>query len=186
MKKKNKKYICVFCGSSEGNTNLYLKSARKAGEIIGKYNFNLVYGAGGVGLMGQVANSAYEHGIKIIGVIPTFLTKKETPMKRIRMIKTKTMRTRKAKMYNLADIFLVLSGGLGTLDELTEVLTLIQLKQIERKKLLILNTKNYWNDFIKLLKKMVNEGFLNQKILDSIVILNNISELDKYLKNIDN
>ena len=133
MKKRN---ICVFCGASSGSRPEFQILAGKVGKLIGENNFNLIYGAGSTGLMGACAKSAKKSGSKIFGVMPNFLARIEKPLNDINIISTTTMRTRKAIMYKKAFVFIILPGGIGTLDECVEVLTLIQLKQIKEKKII--------------------------------------------------
>ena len=128
-----KKNICVFCGASSGSTPNYKILAEKVGKMIGENNFNLIYGAGSTGLMGSCAKSAKRYGAKVFGVMPNFLARIEKPLDDINIKYTSTMRTRKAIMYRKASLFIILPGGIGTLDECVEVLTLIQLKQIKEK-----------------------------------------------------
>ena len=179
MKKKN---ICVFCGASASSDPDYSKLANKVGELIGKHNFNLVYGAGNTGLMGDCAKAAKNSGSKIYGVIPSFLTKIEKPLDNINIKFTSNMRTRKAMMYKLSSLFIILPGGIGTLDECVEVLTLIQLKQIKQKKVVIFNFKNYWDFLLKLLKKMKNENFLDKNFHSDLIEINNINKFESFLK----
>ena len=180
MIKKNK--ICVFCGASIGSDPIYINAARKAGKIIGENNFDFVFGGGSVGLMGEAARSAQKFGSKVHGVIPKFLTKNEIPLRRINLTITKTMRTRKAKMYKISSMFIVLPGGIGTLDELVEILTLIQLKQIQNKPVLLLNINGLWDPILVMFKKMINEGFLNKNNLIHFTDLNNVAKLNSFIK----
>ena len=130
MKKNQKKRICVFCGASSGKNLINQKSATEIGKIIGDLNFDFVFGGGSSGLMGHAARSAILSGAKVYGVIPNFLTQRETPLEKINLTVTQTMRDRKAKMYKISSAFIILPGGIGTLDEFIEILTLIQLDQI--------------------------------------------------------
>ena len=182
MKNNIKKKVCIFCGSSFGKDKSYFKITKEIGNLIGTLNYDLVYGGGHVGLMGLVANAARKSGSKINGVIPKFLQKREIPMQNIDLTITKTMRVRKAKMYKMSSLFLILNGGIGTLDELVEVLTLIQLKQIQNKPVLILNVKGFWNPVFKMFHKMIDEGFLNQITLNNFLIIKNTEEFKIFLK----
>ena len=177
-----KKNICVFCGASSGSTNDYLILAETVGKLIGENNFNLIYGAGSTGLMGACAKSAKRSGAKVFGVMPNFLARFEKPLDDINIKFTSTMRTRKAMMYKKASLFLILPGGIGTLDECVEVLTLIQLKQIKEKKIIIFNYKNYWDLLIKLLEKMKKENFMNDNFYSDLVELNDLNKLKTLLK----
>lgn len=177
-----KKKICVFCGSSKGNYDYYQALASNVGNLIGKYDFDFVYGAGSTGLMGTCANSAKKSGAMVYGVIPNFLTKIEQPPNNINLKITSNMRTRKALMYKLSSLFIILPGGIGTLDECVEVLTLMQLKQLKNKKILILNFKNYWDHLFKLFKKMEIEGFVKNSFSCNFIKIKSIDELENFLK----
>ena len=178
----SKKNICVFCGSSSGSDPDYQLVVEQIGQIIGKNNFNLIYGAGSTGLMGACAKFAKKNGSKVYGVIPNFLGNIEKPLEKINVTFTKTMRTRKAIMYKKASMFLVLPGGIGTLDECVEVLTLIQLKQIKEKKIVIFNYKNYWDLLIKLLEKMKKEKFMHDSFHSDLIEIKDIDKLKTLLK----
>ena len=182
MKNNISKKICVFCGSSSGKNLFYQNTAKEVGKLIGDLNYDLVFGGGNKGLMGLLAKSAHLYGANIQGVIPNFLTKIETPMNNIELTVTNTMRTRKAKMYKMSNLFLILNGGIGTLDECIEVLTLIQLKQIYQKPVLILNVDGFWEPLFKMFNKMVEEGFLKERHLKNFTELKNIKELKTFLK----
>ena len=177
-----KKNICVFCGASSGSSPKFITLAEEIGKMIGENNFNLIYGAGSTGLMGECAKSAQQSGAKVFGVMPNFLARIEKPLDDINVKFTSTMRTRKAMMYKKASLFIVLPGGIGTLDECVEVLTLIQLKQIRQKKIIIFNYKNYWSFLIKLLKKMKKEKFMNGDLYLDLIELKDLNKLKTFLK----
>ena len=177
-----KKNICVFCGASSGSGPEFHILAEKIGTLIGENNFNLIYGAGGTGLMGACAKSALQSGAKVFGVMPNYLARIEKPLDGINTRFTTTMRSRKAIMYKKSSLFLILPGGIGTLDECVEVLTLIQLKQIREKKIIIFNYKNYWNFLIKLLEKMKKEKFMNDNFYSDLIELHDLNKLKTLLK----
>ena len=114
--------------------------------------------------------------------MPNFLARVEKPLNGINTRFTTTMRSRKAIMYKKASLFIILPGGIGTLDECVEVLTLIQLKQIKEKKIIIFNYKNYWNFLIKLLEKMKKEKFMNDNFYSDLIELNDLNKLKTLLK----
>ena len=182
MNKSKKKKICVFCGASSGKKNKNQQVANELGKIIGDLNFDLVFGGGSRGLMGHVARSANFYGAKVYGIIPYFLTQKEPPLENINLTVTKTMRTRKAKMYKLSSIFIILPGGIGTLDEFIEVLTLIQLNQIKNKPILILNINDYWKPIFEMFENMIREGFLDKSNLENFIEFQNTKNLKSFLK----
>ena len=183
MRKKQKKRICVFCGASSGKKLINQQTAYEIGKIIGDLNFDFVYGGGNSGLMGHAARSSILAGSKVYGVIPNFLTQMEPPLEKIDLTFTKTMRTRKAKMYKISSAFIILPGGIGTLDEFIEVLTLIQLKQIKNKPVLVLNINDYWKPIFVMFEKMIEEGFLKKCNLENFIEFKKTEHLKSFLKN---
>jgi len=175
--------VCVFCGASFGNAPDYQTYAKEIGALIGSSDSTLVYGGGKVGLMGIVADSVLAHSGKVIGIIPDFLHKREVAHEGLtELYIVASMHERKMRMADLADAFIVLPGGLGTLDELVEILTWKQLSLID-KPVAVLNVKDYFDSFISLLKQMISEGFLNQNSLDELRISDNPKELFASLRN---
>ena len=177
------KSICVFCGSSPGRDGRYIDDAKAFGEILGREKIGLVFGGGGVGLMGTVARAAREAGSEVTGIIPTFLVNRERPeaAHSTKTIVTKDMHERKHKMFELADAFVALPGGIGTLEELVEQLTWIQLGQ-HQKPLLVLNTKGFWNPLLKLLENFRDVGFLGQHAIDNLLIAEKVEDILPKLK----
>jgi uncharacterized protein (TIGR00730 family) len=151
--------ICVFCGSSHGKDPAYTTAARRFGALMAENGFDLVFGGGGVGLMGEIALAVRNGGGKVTGIIPDFLRHVEPPLKIANeLIITRDMNERKARMFAAADTFVVLPGGLGTLDELAEVLTGAQLQQ-HAKPIVIINVKRFFGPFFKLIDHMVANDF---------------------------
>src|SRR5262245_22885594 len=135
--------ICVFCGSSHGGDPLYTETARRFGTLMVKEGFDLVFGGGGVGLMGETALAVSQAGGKVLGIIPSFLQHLEPPLQiKSEIVITESMNERKALMFAAADGFAVLPGGLGTLDELAEAFTGAQLR-LHAKPIVLVNVKNY-------------------------------------------
>ncbi len=176
--------ICVFCGSSPGRDHTFIDDARKFGELLGREKINLVFGGGGVGLMGAVARAASDAGSEVTGIIPTFLVNRERPeaAHSTKTIVTKDMHERKHKMFEMADAFVALPGGIGTLEELVEQLTWIQLGQ-HKKPLLILNTKGFWNPLLALLDNFRDIGFVGQHAIDNLLVAGNVEEILPMLRN---
>jgi uncharacterized protein (TIGR00730 family) len=151
--------ICVFCGSSHGADPVYTEAARAFGTQMVEEGFDLVFGGGGVGLMGEVALSVSKAGGKILGIIPGFLKHLEPPLNVVsEIVVTDSMNDRKARMFAAADSFAVLPGGLGTLDEFAEVLTGAQLRQHD-KPIVLVNIKNYFAPLVGLIDHFVAHGF---------------------------
>jgi uncharacterized protein (TIGR00730 family) len=154
------KRICVFCGSSSGESPVYLESATRVGEILAREGLGLVYGGSRVGLMGRLADSVLEHGGEVIGVIPRALVNREVAhggLTELRIVAS--MHERKAVMAELSDAFIALPGGLGTLEELFEVVTWSQLG-LHQKPSGVLDVRGYYQPLIAFLDHAVNEGFL--------------------------
>lgn len=163
--------ICVFCGSSHGSDPAYTATARRFGELMAKQGFDLVFGAGGVGLMGEVAGAAAKAGARVTGIIPDFLRHLEPPLATSsEIIVTQSMNERKARMWASSDAFAVLPGGIGTLDELAEALTGAQLK-VHSKPIVLVNTKNYFVPLIALLEHFVAQQFMRASVLDLIQVV---------------
>ena len=158
--------ICVFCGSSHGVDPDYTVAAQRLGDLLVENGFELVFGGGGVGLMGEVAISVSRGGGKILGIIPGFLRHLEPPLEvRSQIVITDSMNERKAKMFDACDGFAILPGGLGTLDEFFEALTNAQL-HLHTKPIVLVNTKDYFAPLLKLIDHIVAEGFAQGAIRD--------------------
>lgn len=178
------KSICVFCGSSPGRSGRFIDDARTFGEILGKERIRLIFGGGGVGLMGAVARAASDAGGEVTGIIPTFLVNRERPeaAHSTETIVTKDMHERKHRMFELADAFVALPGGIGTLEELIEQLTWIQLGQ-HKKPLLILNTEGFWDPLLTLLENFRDMGFVGQHAIDNLLVAGKVGEILPKLRN---
>jgi uncharacterized protein (TIGR00730 family) len=158
------KRVCVFCGSSVGRDPAYAQAARALGALIGAHGLKLVFGGGNIGLMGEVAREAYHHGAKVLGVMPAFLRYLEPPLQKGEALEfTPDLQARKNRMLALADAFIILPGGLGTLDEFFEVVTSKQLG-VFAKPIVVLNTKGYFDPLRALLDHVVREGFARRTI----------------------
>jgi uncharacterized protein (TIGR00730 family) len=148
------KAICVYCGSSPGTDPAFVEAARKFGQILAENGIRLVYGGGSIGLMGALADSVIRHGGAATGIIPEFLTAKERPRRLAQeQIITRDMHERKRTMFDRADAFVALPGGLGTLEELVEQMTWAQLGR-HRKPILIANINGFWDPLLTLIDHM--------------------------------
>jgi uncharacterized protein (TIGR00730 family) len=151
--------ICVFCGSSHGADPIFTQTAQAFGTALAREGFDLVFGGGGVGLMGEVALSVSKGGGKVLGIIPGFLRHLEPPLEvSSQIVITDTMNDRKARMFAASDGFAILPGGIGTLDEFAEVLTGAQLRQ-HAKPIVLINIKDYFAPLRALLDHFVANGF---------------------------
>jgi uncharacterized protein (TIGR00730 family) len=152
--------VCVFCGSGKGSNAVYAQAARQLGSLLAKYSIRLVYGGGNIGLMGAVADAVMEGGGQVTGVIPAFLMKKEVGHNGISDLEVvESMHQRKQRMADLADAFVALPGGWGTLEELSEILTWKQLGLITQP-VVLLNTNYFFDPLLDQMRLMVKEGFL--------------------------
>ena len=152
--------VCVFCASSNGSDPIFLEAAQALGRAIAERGWRLVYGGADVGLMGAMADAAMAHGGSVTGVIPRSLAEREIAHRGLtELVETGSMHERKAEMARRADAFLVLPGGLGTLDELCEILTW-RLLGIHEKPVVLINIADYWDAFLGLLDGAVAAGFL--------------------------
>ena len=165
--KKNKS-ICVFCSSSDSIDNIYFQTATDLGHRIGELGLELVYGGANIGLMGVVARTTHEKGGRVVGVIPEFFRNKDESIEYVEadeLIVAENMRIRKTIMAERADAFLVLPGGIGTLEEAIEVLSMKQLGLTD-KPLVFINTNNFYDDLTSILQKMIDLGFAKPSTFD--------------------
>jgi uncharacterized protein (TIGR00730 family) len=169
--------LCVFCGANFGTRPEYKKAAQALGRMLAEKSIRLVYGAGNVGLMGVLADSCLAAGGKVIGVIPDSLVRHEVAhlgLTELRIVNS--MHERKAMMADLSDAFMALPGGLGTFEEMFEVWTWAQLG-IHQKPLGLLNIAGYYDPLIAMVHHGMNEGFLKQKHMDTLLVDNDPARL---------
>jgi len=160
--------VCVFCGSSAPADPRYRDAAQALGALIARRNVTLVYGGGSVGLMGNLADAALDHGGRVIGVIPAGLFAREvnhTGLTELREVTS--MHERKQLMYDLSDAFVALPGGLGTLEELAEVATWSQLG-LHGKPVVLLNVGGFWDSLLAQLDLMARTGLLQPASRDLV------------------
>ncbi len=177
--------ICVFGAASDKIDEKYIKIVEKLGETLGKRGHNLVFGAGGSGLMGASARGCKKGGGEIYGVIPKFF--KEEGVELIfeectELIFTETMRERKAKMEELSDAFIIVPGGIGTYEEFFEILTLKQLKR-HKKPIAVFNFEGYYNDIDISMKNAIEKKFIADNCINLYHFSDNIEEIFDYIEN---
>ena len=161
--------ICVFCGSSKGSDPQFEKEAKWLGAELANRDITLVYGGGKVGLMGIVADSCLASDGKVVGVIPRFLSNKEIAHQQLsQLIEVESMHERKLKMSQLADGFIALPGGYGTLEEFCEILTWIQLSLVN-KPIGILNINGFYDPLMSQFRTMTQMGLLRESNLEFFV-----------------
>ncbi|NVO55697.1 TIGR00730 family Rossman fold protein [Rhodobacteraceae bacterium B1Z28] len=164
----SQKSVCVYCGSRNGANNAYSDAARRFGTLLAQEGWRLVYGAGDVGLMGEVARAAQSAGGETFGVIPVHLVKREVGKTDLtHFVITETMHERKKVMIMNADAVVVLPGGPGSLDELFEALTWRQLG-LHDKPILVMNVDGYWDALRSLLDQVIGQGFADTSLADFI------------------
>jgi len=168
--------VAVYCGSADGNDPAYLAEARALGRAIAAARMGLVYGGANVGLMGAVADAALAGGAEVIGVLPEVLAGREIAHTGLTRLETvATMHQRKARMVALADAFLILPGGYGTLDETLEIITWSQL-HLHAKPCILINTAAYWDGLLAFLDSTVAAGFLKPENRALLLVARNAAE----------
>ena len=168
--------ICVFCGSRLGHDADWASIASTTGHAIAQRQWRLVYGAGRWGLMGTVAQAALEAGAHVTGIIPEYLIKIEPVLPGIHHLEiVQTMIERKMRMMALSDAFLVLPGGIGTLEELFEVWTGLQ-THAHDKPVVLVNVKGYYDALLSFIKKATQEGFLTPSQKDRLIVTASVQE----------
>jgi uncharacterized protein (TIGR00730 family) len=149
--------VCVFCASSDGADPAYLEDAARLGKALAKAGVRLVYGGGDVGLMGACARAAHEAGGDVLGIIPDFLIGRERPNAEVETVVVASMHERKMMMFENADAFAVLPGGIGTLEEVIEILSWRRL-DLHAKPVIFHDPKGFWSALFEHFRRMVDEG----------------------------
>ena len=179
------KAVAVYCGHQFGNNPEYARDAKQVGELLARNKMTLVFGGGNVGLMGTVASAAIENGGKVIGISTTHVVSLQEPAHEEIDVKiVDGLSTRKEEMFNLSDAFIILPGGIGTLDEMTDIMTKQQVGETH-KPIYILNTAKYWEIFGQFMVHMQDEGFMLSADDYNLHVVNNPEELIKRLVNCD-
>jgi uncharacterized protein (TIGR00730 family) len=160
---KHRPKICVFCASSHGADPAYAAAAKRFGTLLGEAGYDLVFGGGYVGLMGEVAHAAKLAGADVTGILPEFLRHLEPPSAEEKVIFTDGLPERKKLMLSMADAFAVLPGGIGTIDEFFEVMIAIQLRVIA-KPIVLLNTEDFFAPLQMLIEQTVSQGFAGASV----------------------
>ena len=176
--------LCIFAGASAGSRSSYSESTSMLGRTLGARGYQFVYGGGRTGLMGAFATGAIETGGHVTGIIPDFLDSREVGHRYVQSLQiVSSMHDRKAKMYEMADGIIILPGGLGTLDELMEVLTWNQLGLLSTP-LFFLDTESFWQPLFRLLDHADNEGFVHSRKIGTLHQHENADELAEIIENI--
>ena len=160
---KQRLKICVFCASSHGADPAYAAAAKRFGTLLGEAGYDVVFGGGYVGLMGEMAHAAKLAGANVTGILPEFLRHLEPPSAEEKVIFTTGLPERKKLMLSMADAFAVLPGGIGTIDEFFEVMIAIQLRVIA-KPIVLLNTEDFFAPLQMLIEQTVSQGFAGASV----------------------
>ena len=178
--------VCVYCGSSSNVDDAYKEAATRLGNLIAETGWDVVYGGGRVGLMGLVADGALEKGAKVVGIIPEHIEEREVQHDSLtEMHVVDTMHIRKAMMVEKSQAFVILPGGLGTLDELFEIMTWKQLG-LHDKPIVVVNMKGYWNKLVELTQSLADAGFMRQEDMGLFTIVDSVEDVPQALKDAPN
>jgi len=173
----NIKTLCVYLGSSNRCDDVYKDAARDFGQLMAKAGIGLVYGGGNVGLMGLVANAVMENGGKVTGIIPEHISSREIANNHLTELHVvDSMHTRKQMMVDLADGFIMMPGGIGTLDEICEVMTWKQLG-IHDKPIVIANINNYWTPFLDMIDNVIKGKFMREDDRRIITVVKSVEDI---------
>ena len=168
--------ICVYCGSGPGRDPAFAAAARKLGLAMAKNGIGLVYGGGSVGLMGELATTVLDNGGEVTGIIPEFLANREHQIHRGNVIRTRDMHERKQLMFDHADAFVALPGGVGTLEEVVEQMTWVQLGR-HKKPVLLANIKAFWEPLRALLAHMEELDFIRPGLQVDYLVADRIEDV---------
>jgi hypothetical protein len=168
--------VCVFCGSSEGSDPAYLQAARALGRQIAESHARLIYGGASIGLMGEVARSALEAGGEVVGIIPQFLRAREIELASLtELVITPNMHERKERMHGLADAFVILPGGLGTLEEVLEAMTWAQLG-LHKKPIVFVNVKGFWDPLFATFDRVGSHNFARYGLKELYTVVSRVED----------
>lgn len=168
--------VCVFCGSSEAADPAYLKAAADLGRALAAANLRLVYGGGGVGLMGATARGAHEAGGAVLGIIPDFLVGRERALETVEHVVVTSMHERKSMMFAESDAFVILPGGIGTLEEVVELLSWRRL-DLHAKPVVFYNPDNFWKTLFDLFQHTVDAKLTPPEFMDAWAAVETIGEI---------
>lgn len=169
--------VCVYCGSSPGTDPAYIKAAEEFGRLLAEAKVGLVYGGGALGLMGALAYSVLDHGGDVTGIIPEFLMSREKALRGTHeLIVTRDMHERKRKMFDMADAFVTLPGGVGTLEEVVEQITWMQLGR-HRKPILLANINGFWDPLCALFDHMKALDFIHSRGNFEVLVTDTVGDI---------
>ena len=172
--------VCVYCGSSPGRSEIYVKAGRTLGRSIAQAGLRLVYGGGTKGIMGAVASGVLSNGGEVTGIVPEFLVDMEATRHSLgqlsELIVTPDMHDRKHKMFERSDAFVTLPGGIGTLEEIVEIMTWAQLGR-HRKPIVLANIGGFWDPLMTLIRHMADSGFIHTAHLVQPIVIDQPEEI---------
>jgi uncharacterized protein (TIGR00730 family) len=169
--------VCVYCGSSPGTDPVFVETAQKFGKILAESGVRLIYGGGSIGLMGAIAEAVRDYGGEATGIIPEFMTRREQPRRLAQeLIVTRDMHERKRTMFERADAFVALPGGIGTLEEVVEQLTWAQLGR-HKKPILFANINGYWNPLLTLIAHMRDLEFMPGALRVNFLVADRVEDI---------
>jgi len=172
--------ICVYCGSQPGRNSDYMEAGRALGRSIAENGLRLVYGGGTRGIMGAVSSGVMSSGGRVMGIIPEFLMDKEASKHSLtaltELIVTRDMHERKHKMFEQSDAFVTLPGGIGTLEEIVEIMTWGQLGR-HKKPMVFANINGFWDPMLELMKHMADEGFIHTAHLVKPLVIDRVEDI---------
>lgn len=175
------KKIAVYCGASLGNKTIYQEQTKELGQWMSQNSYDLVYGGGNVGLMGILADTVIEKGRKVIGIMPSFLLERELAHQHItEMHEVRDMHERKRKMIDLADCYLALPGGPGTLEEISEVVSWGRVGE-HQNPCIFFNVDGYYDLLEDFFDKMVTDGFLTQTDREKVFFSDSLEEIQQFI-----
>ena len=176
LSKHNIKSVCVYCGSAFGNDEAYKTAAHDLGQVLAGAGLRLVYGGGGVGLMGETARAVNAAGGKVLGIMPQFLRRREILYDDVETRVVANMHERKMMMFEESDAFVVVPGGVGTLEEVIELLSWRRL-DLHKKPIIFLNTNNFWAPFFALIEHTQKAGFTPDSFSQTYVSVDTVEEV---------
>lgn len=168
--------VCVFCGSSDAADPAFLAAAKQLGAVLATSRLKLVYGGGGVGLMGATAKAAHAAGGEVLGIIPEFLMGKERALETVEHVIVQNMHERKMMMFEKSDGFVILPGGIGTLEEVVELLSWRRL-DLHAKPIVFYNPRCFWNSLFDMFQQTVNEGLTPNGFMEAFVAVERIEDV---------
>jgi uncharacterized protein (TIGR00730 family) len=176
MGRKTLDSVCVFCGSSDAADPAFLSAAAALGRALAEANLKLVYGGGGVGLMGATAHAAHDAGGRVLGIIPDFLLSKERVLEEVEHVVVSNMHQRKMMMFDQSDSFVILPGGIGTLEEAVELLSWRRL-DLHAKPVVFYNPRDFYRTLFELFQMTVDEQLTPPGFMQSYVVVERIEDV---------